>query len=106
VIATALRAGWGTALLVLPDRILRLAGHHPTPSARRVLRVLGARHLAQAIAAWLAHDTRNTRDIGAVVDTAHAASCLVIACGSPSWRRAAATDMVIATALAVDGIRR
>ncbi|WP_345032955.1 hypothetical protein [Kutzneria kofuensis] len=42
--------------------------------------------------------------IGAVVDAAHATSCLAIACLSPVWRRAAVIDLAIAAALAANAV--
>jgi hypothetical protein len=103
--ATLVRACWGTALLAFPGQVLRAVGHAPTPAARLVLRVLGARQVAQALVIWRSHEVTAAREIGAAVDVAHATSCLVIACTIPSWRRAAAIDMVLAAALATAALR-
>jgi hypothetical protein len=100
--AMAFRVGWGTVLAVAPDWVLRATGRQSTWPARGVLRVLGARHLVQVVACSRARDPRTALAVGAVVDAAHAASCLAITCVSPTWRRAAAIDFVIAAALAVD----
>jgi hypothetical protein len=104
VTATALRAAWGTVLLAVPDRVLRVTGCPPTSSARWVLRALGARHVVQAVAYRRAQDVDAAHAIGALVDAAHATSCLAIAWLSPAWRRAAAIDMVIAAALATNSV--
>ncbi len=44
----ALHAAWGAVLVCIPARLLELTGGVPSPTASRVLRVLGARHLSQA----------------------------------------------------------
>ncbi|MFB9617226.1 hypothetical protein ACFFS4_43070 [Kutzneria kofuensis] len=104
MIAAALRAAWGTALLAVPDRVLRVAGCPPTSSARWVLRALGVRQVVQAVACRRARDADVALAIGAVVDAAHATSCLAIACLSPVWRRAAVIDLAIAAALAANAV--
>jgi hypothetical protein len=87
------RAGWGFALLTMPQRVLAAAGHpHPSLGAQRIARVLGARHLAQA-GFLLTLPSRRTVCIGATVDA--------VATVSPRWRSAAAADALLAATFAI-----
>lgn len=99
-----LRAGWGSLLVLRPDAGLRLlGGPQATRSARIVLRILGARHLADLTVelakgpAW--------RKVGGVVDALHATSALAFAATDRRWRRAALTDALIASLFASKGLR-
>jgi len=94
----AARACYGTALLCAPGLALGLfTGQAPSQRARAVTRILGARHLAQAVltlwrprpAVFLA---------GAGVDACHAASMLALAVTDPRMRRAGVADAVAAAA--------
>lgn len=87
---TAARLGWAAVLLLAPASSLRGAG---VPSAA-VARVLGVRHLAQALLATAAPRPVVQRG-SALVDAVHTGSCLVVAAVSPRWRRAALVDAVI-----------
>ena len=104
VLFPAARACYGAALLCAPGLALGLStGQAQSPRARSVVRILGARHLAQAVltlwrprpAVFLA---------GAGVDACHAASMLaLVAVADPQMRRAGLTDAVAATALTATG---
>jgi hypothetical protein len=99
----AMRVVWGSALCVLPGAVLRLmgvatAGRNP----RRIMRVLGARHLLQALTEW--HFKGTARRIGIWVDALHAASDIGFACLDHDWRRAAATDATITTGFVLLGL--
>jgi hypothetical protein len=101
----AVRAVWGTVLLLLPERLLSAGGDRPTPApAVTVVRVLGLRHLLQAGVA-AAVPTGPVAGLGALVDTAHASSCVGVAAWSPRWRRAALIDLLVETAFAASGWR-
>ena len=98
VLLPAARACYGAALLCAPGLALGLfAGQAPSRRARAVTRILGARHLAQAVltlwrprpAVFLA---------GAGVDACHAASMLALAVADPRMRRAGVADAVTAAA--------
>jgi hypothetical protein len=104
--ATAvLRAGWGGALLLVPRRLLNAAGYRPAPAgAVLVLRVLGARHLAQAAAGGVAA-RESFAALGAVVDTLHSGTCVGLAAGSGRWRRAALLDAAVEAGFAAAGWR-
>ncbi|MGA5302846.1 hypothetical protein ACPCHT_23150 [Nucisporomicrobium flavum] len=101
-LALAGRAVYGFALLLMPDTVLRATGRAPARGAVAVARVLGARHVLQAVAAAAAPTGRMTA-FGAAVDTVHAATDLAVAAVSPWWRRSALTDSVVAAGLAAAG---
>lgn len=94
----AIRALWGTALLVVPAHLLRATGSTPTRTAVGVARVLGGRHLLQAAATTI----RPTSLVrwGAAADAAHAATGLALAAASCRWRRTALIDSVVAAGFA------
>lgn len=87
------RAVVGAMMLSQPARVARLldaapAGSHP------VLRVLGARHLLEALAIVV----RSTRDVvgaGIVVDATHVLSCLLLGAVSLEHRRPALRDAAV-----------
>jgi hypothetical protein len=66
------------------------------------MRVLGARHVAQAGAEW-AFGGR-ARQIGTVVDLLHAATSVGFAVIKPGWRRAALSDTAVTTTFVVLGL--
>lgn len=81
----ATRAGVGLFCLVAPRRAL-VSSERQSPAARRVMRILGARHLAQA-AVEAAQPTPTVLRCGAGVDAVHGLSCLGFAvCGGARWR--------------------
>jgi hypothetical protein len=98
--ASLVRAGYGTALLCNPGAMIRArTGRRPSRRACAVGRILGARHLAQAIACWL-FPTRWLIRSGAAADLLHAASMLALAGEDADLRPALLTDAGIATAFA------
>jgi hypothetical protein len=98
----AVRAGYGIVLVLTPGLALRLAtGRRASPRARRVVRVLGIRHLVQA-AATAAAPTPAVFAAGRQVDTVHAASMLVAGVW-PAERQAALADALVEAALAAGG---
>jgi hypothetical protein len=99
----ALRAGWGAALLVAPGSVLQLSGDVDAGTTpRRVMRVLGARHLVQAGAEWAGGG--RARQIGTVVDLLHAATSVGCSVVSPRWRRAALIDTAVTAAFVLLGL--
>jgi hypothetical protein len=77
-------------------------GQPPSLRARRVARVLGLRHLAQAaVTAWA--PGREVIAVGAAIDLCHAVSMLAFAAASTPLRRAELADGLAATTLAVAG---
>jgi hypothetical protein len=96
----ALRCVEAAALLTRPGTIGRaIAGRDPVPAAW-VLRLLGARMLAQGVVE-LAWPVREVVLTGTVVDASHAASMVGAAAVLPTHRRAAIASAVVATASAV-----
>ena len=103
VLFPAARACYGAALLCAPGLALGLAtGQAPSQRARTVARILGGRHLAQAVltlwrprpAVFLA---------GAGIDACHAASMLALAAADPRMRRAGIADAAAAAAFTATG---
>ncbi|GAB2568032.1 hypothetical protein Aab01nite_44000 [Paractinoplanes abujensis] len=95
------RAGWGAALLLVPEPLLRRAAGAPVPAAATtVARVLGTRQLVQAVV-MTAVPGRRAAGLSAAVDALHAATGVALAVASPRWRRIALADAAFATVLAV-----
>ena len=99
---TGLRIGWGAALIAAPRPLLRGLARVDDPADRvavAVLRVLGARHVAQAVveALW---PQPVVRYLGTAVDGLHALTAVGLAVLNPRWRRGALTDTAIAASFA------
>jgi hypothetical protein len=97
------RAAYGGFLLIKPERALRIAtSTPPSRTAAIVVRVLGARHLAQAALSgrW---PTSQVQHAGAVIDVLHAVTDIGFARIGRRYRTAAALDGAIAVGLAVAG---
>lgn len=102
---TAIRAAWGTALLLAPDAVLCSLGHgRIDPRARRVTQVLGGRELLQGLIACR-HRSRSSILSGAAVDATHAATMLALAIRRPACRRQAAASALTAATFATAGLR-
>ena len=98
------RAGLGAAHLAFPGLGGRLLLGGPFgDSARTVVRVLGARQIAQTAASWV-RPTPAVLRLGAEVDALHCASMLVLAILSRRWRRPALASAAIAGMLARAGL--
>lgn len=100
----ALRALYGLLELTMPDTVSgAVLGKRPDKRLRVVLRILGARHLAQAALAM-----RNPGDVhalGGTVDLLHAASMLALGLIDPRRRRAATLNSCIAALFAAGELR-
>jgi hypothetical protein len=95
------RAGYGAALLCAPGPMIGvITGQPPSRRARRVARVLGVRHLTQAVITAL-NPGPEVVALGVVVDLLHAASMFAFAAVIPDLRGAELADALAATALAV-----
>ena len=99
----AVRAGYGAILLLAPDRVSHWAtGQSPDRTSRAVMRILGARHLIQAVAT-IGTSSRVMQALGAEVDALHSLSMLGLAAFRPSHRRDALIDAVVAGCFAATG---
>lgn len=85
-------------LLAAPGRLLRAGGGRDTPGVRAGVRILGARHLAEAVVLACAHNRRPLRLI-TVIDLVHAASMVALAAASRRMRRDALLSAASAGAL-------
>jgi hypothetical protein len=103
VLFPAARACYGAALLCAPGLALDLCtGQASSQRARAVARILGARHLAQAVLTlWRPRPA--VLLAGAAIDACHAASMLALATADQQMRRAGITDALAATAFTVTG---
>jgi hypothetical protein len=98
------RASYGAALVLAPGLLALLAtGRVPGRPERRVARVLGARHLAQALLTAAA-PRPEVFALGAQVDALHAASMLALAAVDGRARRAALTDALAEAVFAAAGL--
>ena len=100
---TTLRASWGAGLLASPQHTLGPISGGLDERASLVARVLGARHLLQALV--LAHAGRRGLQVGIATDVLHATSMVALAALDPSHRRACLTDAGLAAAWALSGRR-
>ena len=103
VLFPAARACYGAALLCAPGLALGLCtGQASSQRARAVVRILGARHLAQAVLTlWRPH--KAVLLAGAGIDACHAASMLALAMAEPRMRTAGIADGAAAVAFTATG---
>lgn len=98
-----LRAGYGVLLVSAPGPMARrFAGHRPDDRTLVVTRVLGARHLAQAMVT-AGEPGPVVLALGVEADLTHAASMVCLAAVDRSRRRAAIIDAVGASCFALTG---
>ncbi|MDQ6783184.1 MAG: hypothetical protein M3063_07040 [Actinomycetota bacterium] len=102
--ALVVRTGWGLLLLGAPGLAVRAAGGTDERASRRVVRVLGARHLAEA--GLEARHGPGVRRAGGAVDLLHAVTAVGFGVADRRWRRPALADAVVASAFAATGLRR
>jgi hypothetical protein len=94
-----LRGAYGALLLAAPDTYaVAVQGHPLSHPARVAAKVLGVRHLLEALV--LRNGSRSPR-LAAGVDALHAASMLGAAALRPADRRVALADAGMASALAL-----
>ena len=103
ILLAGVRAGYGAVQLLWPDRSAeQLLGGPLDPAARTVVRVLGARQVAQA-GLTVAVPTAPLLAAGAGIDTLHALSMAVLALADQQWRRPAVVSGLTAAAFAACG---
>lgn len=97
----AARLAYGAALLLAPDVTAgALAGRRLDGRARLVVRVLGARHVTQALLLRSQEPGSTLRRLARGTDLLHAGSMALLAALAPGWERAALTDASLALLLA------
>lgn len=99
------RLAMGLGELFCPQPLHRAAtGTPPSPGAVLLMRVLGARHVVQAMvllrAGTMEPGGKTWHRCGGLVDLAHAATMVAVASGGRRWRRAAAIDAAVASTFA------
>ena len=103
-VLAAVRAGYGSVQLAVPGwSAEQLLGGPMDPAGRRVVRVLGARQVAQAGLA-VSFPDEPLLGLGAGVDAAHALSMAALALTGSRWRRPALVSGLIAIAFAAAGM--
>ena len=103
-ILAGVRAGYGVVQVALPGYSAEeLLGGPLDATTVRVVRVLGARQLAQAGLA-LAFPDEPLAGLGAGVDALHALSMVPLALATPRWRRPALVSGLMAAAFAAAGV--
>lgn len=99
-----IRALYGATELLAPGALEGLLlGAAPDERARRTIRILGARHLLQAVVT--ARSGRTLHRLGGGIDALHALSMAALAAFDPKRRRAATASAVIAVAFAARELR-
>ena len=94
-----LRAAYGTAELLSPGTVEGLLiGRAPDQRARAVIRILGARHLLQAVVT--ARGGRTLHRLGGGVDLVHALTMVALAAFDRRRRRPAVVNAAVALAFA------
>lgn len=92
-----IRGTWGGLLLAEPGLLLRAGGGENSRGVRAATRILGARHLIEALV--LSREGGRPRRIVARIDALHALSMLMLAIASPRLRRDALLSAASASAL-------
>lgn len=100
-----IRAGWGAVLLAAPNQVLdHIHGVQVDRKALVVTRILGARHLAQALLSGV-NPGPEVLAAGVWVDTVHSATALGLAVVDRHRARGGVTDAVVAASWAGLGWR-
>ena len=99
------RLAMGLGQLICPKPLHRAAtGTTPSPRTVLVMRILGARHVVQALllvrAGPMEQGGKTWHRCGGLVDLAHAATMVAVASGDRRWRRSAAMDAAVASTFA------
>ncbi len=102
-VVSGCRALLGIGLLAWPARLASVASFGDRPPASWLVRLLGARMLAQS-AVELAHTNRTVVRLGAAADALHALSMLAVAGRRSGYRHAALVSAAIAAASAAAGL--
>jgi hypothetical protein len=94
------RVAWGACLLAAPQTLCRASGApDPSPALARLIRILGARQLGQALLTTLVAG-RWVRLAGIGADAVHGGTAVLYAVARPRWRKPALVDATVAWAFA------
>lgn len=100
-----IRAGWGAVLVAAPAEVLdHIHGVQVDRKALVVTRILGARHLAQALLSGV-NPGPEVLAAGVWVDTVHSATALGLAVADRRRARGGVTDAAVAASWAALGWR-
>lgn len=100
-----MRAGLGLCQLISPELLASRVARDPlTRESRIVIRILGARHLLQALLLCRT-DSHSLRRVGGVVDTLHALSMVGLGVADGKRRRLALVDASVAGSFALAEFR-
>lgn len=99
------RAGWGAALVVAPERVMESV-HHIEVDTKSVVvvRILGARQLTQAVLSGV-RPSSEVLAMGVWVDTVHALTAVGLAAVDRARARGGLTDAAVAGLWAAAGYR-
>jgi hypothetical protein len=99
-----LRGIWGATAFAAPGLVLSRTGGDPADRASRlVIRILGARHVTQAVLSGV-DPTGPVIALGVWVDVAHATTSVGLAVTDRRYTKPAAVDAAIATGWALSGL--
>ncbi len=103
-ILEVVRIGYGVAMMIFPNLLLdEGTASGSDAAARRVVRVLGARHVVQGAVLFAGNE--NWHRLGAVVDVLHCASAAVFAAARPRWRRPAGSSALVSLVFGAGELR-
>lgn len=95
-----IRLLYGATLLAAPDRVLRAGGLTSDSHSRGFARLLGLRHVTEALVIDAAAERAGVTRLGAAVDAVHAATALVWAAFDTRHRRGLLANAAVAAGLA------
>lgn len=96
---TMFRAGWGALLLARPQIVLARLGGDCSGALRATARILGARHLGEAVLISLRRADSPPPRLPMAIDLLHALSMLALARFIPRVRRDALASAAMSGAL-------
>ena len=93
------RLCYGLTVMIFPGPALaQVSSDAEDASAKKVLRVLGARHVVQAVFTF--GRGQRWHSVGAIVDLLHALTAAAFAVTHPKWRGAAAVSSLVSLTFA------
>lgn len=100
------RVVYGLSLLLAPGAVIRGLAREPADSASKIVgRILGLRHLVQALTLERADTRGRLLPVSAAIDGAHALSMLGVVALDRDHRRQAGLDAALAAILTLNELR-